>query len=66
MIAALVMPGGIAGLAIWIVVLLAIAGIVGVFCRVSGVSVPGWVVQLFWILIAAVACIAAIRFVAGL
>ena len=56
----------LAALAIFIIVLLALAGIVRVFCGVAGVGVPAWVVQLFWIIVAAVVCIAAVRFIAGL
>lgn len=63
---ALAIPGGIVGLAIWLVIVAAIVGIVFVACKAMGVAIPGWVVQVFWIVVVAVVCIAAIRFVAGL
>ena len=66
MIAAIVIPGGIAGLAITVVLVVAIVAIVLVACREMGVAIPGWLVQVFWIALAAVVCISAIRFVAGL
>jgi len=66
MIAAILIPGGIAGLAIWIVIVAAIAGIVLVACSAMGVAIPAWVQKVFWILIIAVVCVAAIKFLAGL
>lgn len=41
----------------------AIVGIVFAFLRVSGVAIPPWLVQIFWIVVAAVV---AIGFVASL
>ena len=61
MLAALVFPGGIAGLAIAVIIVAAVVAIVFVACRQMGVEIPGWVVQVFWILVVAVVCIAAIR-----
>lgn len=49
-----------------IVVVAACIGIVFVVLRVFGVSIPQWVVQIFWICVAAVVAIMAIRFVASL
>lgn len=65
-LAAIIIPGGLAGLAITLIVFLAIAAIVVVASRAMGVAPPAWLIQLFWILVAAVVCIAAVRFVAGL
>lgn len=65
-LAALTIPGGIAGLAIWLVIAAAIVGIVFVACRAMGVAIPGWVIQIFWIVVVCVVCVMAIRFVAGL
>lgn len=47
MLAAIIIPGGIVSLAIWIIVILAVVGIVRVFCGVAGVAIPAWIVQLF-------------------
>jgi hypothetical protein len=65
-LALLAIAGGFAGLAEWVVIVAAIAAIVFLACKVMQVAIPGWVIQLFWILVAAVICIFAIRFVAGL
>lgn len=67
MIAALAVgfPGGIAGLAIWIIIVAAIAAIVFVACKAMGVAIPAWVIQVFWILVIAVVCILAIKFLVG-
>ena len=61
MLAALVFPGGIAGLAIAVIIVAAVVAIVFVACKQMGVAIPAWVVQVFWILVVAVVCIAAIR-----
>lgn len=60
--AAIAFPGGIAGLAIWIIIVAAVAAIVFVACRAMGVAIPGWVIQVFWVVVIAVVCIAAIKF----
>jgi hypothetical protein len=52
------------GIAILVVVVVAVVGIVIVFVRLSGVNIPGWLVQVFWIVVAAVVCIVAILFIA--
>jgi hypothetical protein len=62
---ALAIPGGIAGLAIWIIIVAAIAAIVFVACKAMGVAIPGWVVNVFWIVVIAVVCILAIKFLVG-
>jgi hypothetical protein len=61
MLAALAFPGGIAGLAIAVIIIAAVVAIVFVACKQMGVAIPGWVVQVFWILVVAIVCIAAIR-----
>lgn len=65
MSAALTIPGGIAGLAIWIIVIAAIVAIVFVACKAMGVAIPGWVIQVFWIVVIAIVCIAAIQLLVG-
>lgn len=52
--------------AVALIVLAAIIGIVLIFARQAGVTIPGWLVQVLWICVAAVVCIAAIRFVSSL
>jgi hypothetical protein len=54
-----------AGLAIWIIIVAAVAAIVFVALKTMGVAIPGWVVQVFWILVVAVVCILAIKFLVG-
>lgn len=60
--AAFVFPGGIAGLAIAIILIAAVAAIVFIALRQMGVAIPPWVIQVFWVLVVAFVCIAAIRF----
>ena len=54
---------GIAELAIAIIVIIAVVAILWVFIKQSGVPIPGWLIQVFWIVLAAIVCIAAIKFV---
>jgi hypothetical protein len=65
MLTAVLIPGGIAGLAIWIILVAAIAAIVVIACKAMGVAIPPWVVQVFWVLVIAVVCIVAIKFLVG-
>lgn len=58
----IVQGGGLVNLAITIVIVAAVAAIVFIACRAMGVGIPGWVIQVFWVLVIAVVCIAAIRF----
>lgn len=53
----------IAQLAIAIVVIAACCGLVMVACRQFGVTIPGWLVQVLWIVVVACVVIFAIRFV---
>lgn len=53
-------------IAIAVVVIAAVVALVYVALRQFGVSIPGWVVQCFWILVVAIVVIFCIRFVAGL
>ncbi len=57
---------GIGDFLIAIVVIAAAVGITYIALRVFGVTIPGWLVQIFWICIAAVVAIFAIRFVLSL
>lgn len=65
MFAALAIPGGIAGLAITIIIIAAVAAIVFVACRAMGLAIPGWVINVFWIVVVAFVCIVAIKFLVG-
>lgn len=49
-----------------IVIVAACIGIMYVALRVFGVTIPPWVIQIFWICVVAVVAILAIRFVASL
>lgn len=53
----------IVALAIWIIIVAAVAAIVFVACKAMGVTIPNWVV--LWIVVVAVVCIAAIKFLVG-
>ena len=59
---ALAFPGGIAGMAIWVIIVAAVIAIVYIACRQMGVAIPAWAVQVFWVLVVAVVCIFAIKF----
>lgn len=50
-------------IAVLIVVIAAVVGLVYVALRQFGVQIPGFVVQIFWILLCAVLVIAAILFI---
>lgn len=51
---------------IFIVIVAACVALVYVALRQFGITIPPWVVQVFWIVVVAVVVIFAIRFVAGL
>lgn len=56
-----IIPGGLAGLAIAIIVIVALFAIVLAACRGMGVPIPGWLVQIAVIVVVAIVAIAAIR-----
>lgn len=62
---AIAIPGGIAGLAVTVIIIAAVVAIVFVACKAMGVSIPGWVVHVFWIVVIAIVCILAIKFLVG-
>lgn len=66
MLAAISIPGGIAGVAVWIIIVAAVVAIVFVACKAMGVAIPGWVIQVLWILVAAAVCVWAIKFLMSL
>ncbi len=49
-------------IAIAIVVIAAIVAVVWIALRQFNVTIPAWVVQVFWVLVVAVVCIFAIKF----
>jgi hypothetical protein len=53
-------------LAVAIIIAIAIIAVVVVFTRAAGVSIPGWLVQILWIVLAAVCAILAVRFLLSL
>ena len=56
----------IGSIAITIVVIAAVVALVYIFLRQSGVAIPAWLVQVFWVVVAAIVIIAAIRIVLSL
>lgn len=48
-------------LAIAVIFIAAVVAIVFVAVRAMGLAIPAWLIQVFWIVIAAFVCIAAIR-----
>ncbi len=53
----------------WILVCIVVAGIIGIFLvvvRQAGIEVPGWIIQILWIVLAVVVSVIAIKFLAGL
>jgi hypothetical protein len=55
-----------ASIAIFIIIVAAIVAIVFVALRQFGIAIPAFVVYIFWILVCAVVCILAIRFLMSL
>jgi hypothetical protein len=55
-------PTGIAGIAIWCIIVAAVVAIAFIACRAMGVPIPDWVIQVFWVCVIAIVCIAAIKF----
>lgn len=56
----------IAQLAIVIIVVAAIIAVVFVALKQMGVQIPAFVITIFWILTAAVVCVLAVKFLAGM
>ena len=59
------MAFSLGSLAIMVIVVIAILAIVGLFIKQSGVAIPPLVVNIFWVIVCAVLCILAIKFVMG-
>lgn len=60
---ALNVPGGIPGMVIWLIVICGVIGIGLVVVRACGIKIPGWVIQIFWIVIVVVVAIFAIKLI---
>lgn len=56
----------IAQIAIVIIVVAAIIAVVFVALRQMGVAIPGFVITIFWILVTAVVCVLAVKFLVGM
>jgi hypothetical protein len=59
---ALLAGWSIGQIAIAIVLIAAIVAIVWIALRQFNVAIPAWVIQVFWVLVVAVVCILAIKF----
>ena len=60
---------GAFGLIQWIIVAIVLAGIIGiaaVIIRQSGIAIPGFVITIFWIVLAVVVGVVAIKFLASM
>lgn len=55
-------PSGIGGLAIYIVIIAAVIAVVLVACKAMGVAIPSWVSHVLWIVVIALVCVWAIKF----
>lgn len=53
-------------IAVALIVVLAIVAVVVVITRGMGVAIPGWLIQVFWIVVAAAVGILAVRFLLSL
>jgi hypothetical protein len=63
MLGVVLVGGSIASLAITLIVLFAVVAIVYIAAKVMGITIPNWVVQIFWVVVVAFVCIAAIRII---
>ncbi len=54
-------PGGVAGIAIWTIIVCAVVAIAITAAKAMGVAIPDWVVKVMWIVVIAVVCITAIK-----
>lgn len=65
MLAQVILAGDISQLVISIIVIAAVIGIGLIVVRQSGIAIPPWIVQIFWIVLLACVAIYAIRFLLG-
>ncbi len=57
---------GIGELLIFVIVIAACIGIAAIAVKASGINIPAWVIQIFWIVLVVVVAIFAIRFLLSL
>jgi hypothetical protein len=65
-LAQVVRAGGIPELAVWLILVAAIVAVVLIVLRAMGIAVPGWVVQILWVIAIAAVGILAIRLLLSL
>ena len=58
--------GLIAGWAVWLIIVAGLIGIVLIVIRAAGLVVPGWVVQILWVLLAVIVGVLAIKILLSL
>ncbi len=58
-------PSSLGAMLIWIVAIAAGCALVGIALRQFGTQIPGWVINVFWIVVVALVVIFAIRLVMG-
>lgn len=61
-----VVVGGVPNLLIYLIIAVACAAVFYVFLKQSGLAIPPYIVQILWIVVAAVIAILAIRFLLSL
>lgn len=59
---AIAMPGGIEGLLLWLIVVAGIVAIAFIVVRAMGLTIPAWVIQVGWVIVAVVVGVVAIKF----
>jgi hypothetical protein len=65
MLAMLAIASSPASIAIWIIIVSALAAIVFVALKAMNVAVPPWVLNIVWIVLVAIVAVLAIKFLVG-
>jgi hypothetical protein len=65
MLAMLAIASSPASIAIWIIIVAALAAIVFVALKAMNVAVPPWVLNIVWIVLVAIVAVLAIKFLVG-
>lgn len=53
----------------WVILIIVVAAIIGILfvaLRQFGIAIPAWLIQVFWIVVAAIVCIGAIKLIASM
>lgn len=58
-------PGSFSGLAVWLVLIVAVCAIVFIATKAMGITIPQWAIQVLTIVFIAIVCIWAIQFLVG-